>query len=492
MEIRKEEAFPVPRFSGITARLFIWFFAFVLIFFTAVFVLYRNVHHMMRISETIIERNYRISSASKTILEHLLRMEESAKKHRLIPQAEYREHFISAQREFEKELEEILEIEGAASEPWGMLRESYRRIAPSPESLRALPLPGELWIPEAEIDAWTQAIFTARLVNEREIEAANRELNRRGLWTVRAGLAGLGVAVFVGVLGAMLLSHSMIRPLGELLRGIRSVSRDSPIRPMVVHSADEFGELAASFNEMAERLTEEQRMRSDFISMLSHEIRTPLTSIRESVNLIGEGIMGPVTERQRRFLDIAGQEIARVSDLLKRILQVSRMESGALEIEWRSISAAAFAAECLDRFKASAAAREISLSAELPPELPEIWGDEGHLRQVFANVLGNAVKFAPPGGVVTLRAVPEIRLKRLRFSVSDDGPGIPKSEQPFIFNKYYRARSARARTDGAGLGLSIARHIVEAHGGGIWVAGDEGRGTSIFFTLPIFEKAMRS
>ena len=129
----------------------------------------------------------------------------------------------------------------------------------------------------------------------------------------------------------------MSRPVRELRRGIKSLSRSGLTEPIRIYSNDEFGELAGAFNDMAARLIEEERMRSDFISMLSHEIRTPLTSIRESVNLIVEEVMGNINEKQRRFLEIASKEIERITTLLNHLMQISRLEAGAVEIHPRPI-----------------------------------------------------------------------------------------------------------------------------------------------------------
>ena len=144
----------------------------------------------------------------------------------------------------------------------------------------------------------------------------------------------------------------MIRPLRELRRGIKSMSRSGLNDPIRIYSNDEFGELAGAFNDMAARLTEEERMRSDFISMLSHEIRTPLTSIRESVNLIAEEVMGDINEKQRRFLLIASHELERITTLLNHLMQISRLEAGAVEIHQRdrSIFANSFKARFHDWF----------------------------------------------------------------------------------------------------------------------------------------------
>ena len=169
-----------------------------------------------------------------------------------------------------------------------------------------------------------------------------RILNQRGQRAVRLGFIGLGFSILVGLLGSIFLTHSMNRPLRELRRGIRAISHEGLSQPIRILSRDEFGELAGAFNEMAALLKEEERMRSDFISMLSHEIRTPLTSIRESVNMISEELMGPINDRQRRFLEIASGEIERITDLLSHLMQVSRLEAGVVKIDLRPLDPSCF------------------------------------------------------------------------------------------------------------------------------------------------------
>jgi signal transduction histidine kinase len=216
--------------------------------------------------------------------------------------------------------------------------------------------------------------------------------------------------------------------------------------------------------------------------MLSHEIRTPLTSIRESVNLIGEGLMGEINDRQRKFLDIATLEMKRVSELLNRIMQVSYLESGALELDFQKIDPTALAAECVEQMKPAAETKKIDIKLEPPQKMLFIIGDPKYLQQAFINLLGNAIKFSPENSQV--RLIAETDQGRIKFSIVDNGPGVPKNEKPFIFNKYYRAKGVRGKSDGAGLGLSITRHIVEAHGGRIWVKSGPNGGAAMVFTLP--------
>jgi signal transduction histidine kinase len=296
----------------------------------------------------------------------------------------------------------------------------------------------------------------------------------------------MGFSIAVGLLGSIFLTHSMNRPLRELRRGIRAISHEGLSEPIRILTRDEFGELAAAFNEMAALLKEEERMRSDFISMLSHEIRTPLTSIRESVNMIAEELMGPINHRQRRFLEIAGSEIERISDLLSHLMQVSRMEAGILKIDPRPLDPFGLMSTCIYRIAPAAEAKDITIKTNIPHGMPFIMGDPDNLQQVLLNLLGNAIKFAPPQSEVMVSLKPETSTNGLRliFSVSDDGPGIPEEEQSLVFHKYYRAPGTRDQVDGVGLGLSISRYIVEAHGGTIWVKSQVGEGSTFGFTLP--------
>lgn len=472
--------------SGITGKLFGWYFIFVLIFYGTVFILYGNIHQMMKISENIINRNYKLSSASKNMIENLLNMEENEKKYLVLKKEEYLNYFFSAQKEFEKSLSEISEMElkaMAVSPNWKAIREDYAPYFLQAQDIKSIRAAEKLWIPESAINEWIGQISLARADNEREIEIANLELNLRGQLAVRSGLIGMGISTLVGLLGGMMLAHSMVRPLRELLNGIRSISEERQSEPIRIRSKDEFGELANAFNEMAFRLKEEQKMRSDFISMLSHEIRTPLTSIRESVNLIAEGIMGTINDRQRKFLEIASLEIGRVCELLNRMMQVSCLESGAFNIRLCPLSPEILVSGCPDQIKAAAESKGIIIETDISHNLPNVMGDAKYLQQVLGNLLGNAIKFSPAGSRVNLKI--GMNDNQLVFTVSDNGPGIPTEEQAFIFNKYYRAKGVRDHQDGMGLGLSITKHIVEAHGGIISLKSTVGQGTTFEFTLPV-------
>jgi signal transduction histidine kinase len=225
--------------------------------------------------------------------------------------------------------------------------------------------------------------------------------------------------------------------------------------------------------------------------MLSHEIRTPLTSIRESVNMVGEEVMGPITDRQRRFLEIAGSEIGRICDLLNHLMQASRLEPGALKLEFKPVDSVALVSSSIESLKPAAEAKDISIHSHIPPETPEIVGDSKYLQQVFLNLMGNAIKFSDTGSEVWVKVQQGPDLLSLTFSIIDNGPGILDEDQAKLFNKFYRAPSVRDHLDGVGLGLSITKNIVEAHNGSIWVESIVGQGSTFSFALPLAPSANR-
>ena len=477
---------------GILIKLFSWYLVAVLIFYATILSLFVDIRQLVKISGDIANRNYRISSSSKKMIDSLLWMAENQKKYDLLKKEDFKSYFASAQKEYEANLFEILWLgwDQGGENPWdGLYQEYQNQFKPQQKEgdTEHSDLP---WIKEELINEWVEKISKARAANEQQIESLMKSLNERGRKAVQWGYIGLIASLVIALLGVLAFRFAMSRPVRELRRGIKSMSRSGFTEPIRIYSNDEFGELAGAFNDMAARLTEEERMRSDFISMLSHEIRTPLTSIRESVNLIAEEVMGSINEKQRRFLQIASGELERITTLLNHLMQISRLEAGAVEIHPRLIDVHEFVNGAIARVIPAAEAKDISISAEIIPEAASFSGDPDNLQQVLLNLLGNAIKFSPQGSDILVSVKPEGSGKppRLVFSVSDSGPGIPEEEQALVFHKYYRASGVRDHVDGVGLGLSISKYIVEAHGGEIAVQCKPGAGSTFSFTLPVFRE----
>ena len=479
---------------GITGKLVAWFLVIIAIFYTTILVLYINVQQVVTLSGSIVAKNYAIASGTKKMMETLLGMEENKQKYLLLKKADYLVFFNEAQHTFEENLAQVTRLTAMGhdiSDVWRDISTDYGAYPNASEV--STYLAGEVkdpeavntfWIPESTVNDWISKISGERLKNEQEIEQATRELNRKGRHSAKNGLIGLAISSLVGLLGIFYLAYSMIRPLRELMEGIRAISSDRLSSPLKVRSQDEFGELAHAFNEMSHRLRKEERMRSDFISMLSHEIRTPLTSIRESVNMIREEVMGPINSRQEKFLGIAGSEISRISDLLSHLMQASRLEPGLLNMQLEPIDPHTFVSECTNSIKLAAEAKSIELLIQVPPQLPQIVGDRQQLQQAMLNYLSNAVKFSEPDTQVTIGVRQHRSKNQLSFFVKDNGPGILDEDQAFLFNKYYRGQRERERLEGVGLGLSIVKNIIESHHGTVWVNSQVGQGSTFGFTLP--------
>jgi signal transduction histidine kinase len=440
---------------------------------------------IVNISREVVKVRFEALSISQGMVDNLLSMEENQKKYDVLKQDNYKQYYLSALKEYRHNLESIQWYRYEGSAVWGDLAAQFKQAFPNLPEDTAQAMEQPPWVPLERLNAWLDTITTANKDNERSIESSMRELHAWSESAVRAGQIGLGVSMAVALLASLYLTYSLYRPLRELRRGIRAFTLDGKLEPVRVISHDELGELATAYNEMTARLQEEEKMRSDFIDMLSHEIRTPLTSIRESVNLMRERLLGEVNDRQKRFLDIASSELERISKLLARLMQVSSMSSRFITLNFKPVEPVSLLTETVDKASPSAEAKSISISTHVSPDVPSVMADTEHLRQALLNLIGNAVKFSPPGQAVDVSLQLADGGNQLLFSIVDSGPGIPDEEQPLVFNKYYRGETMKKNVDGIGLGLSIAKNIVEAHGGKIWLNSRPGRGSTFFFTIPI-------
>ncbi len=231
------------------------------------------------------------------------------------------------------------------------------------------------------------------------------------------------------------------------------------------------------------RLRRLETVRRDFISNVSHELRTPLASLKALAETLQDGALDD-PPAARRFLARMQTEVDALTQMSTELLELSRIESGQVPLQLKPASPSQLLQSAADRMKAQAERAGLDLQAECCPDLPAIPADASRLEQVLVNLVHNAIKFTPPGGEIRLFA--KMDGKYIRFDVSDTGAGIDPDDLPRIFERFYKADRARTKGGGTGLGLSIARHIVEAHGGKIWVESEPEKGSTFYFTIPIF------
>ncbi|HKJ64334.1 MAG TPA: HAMP domain-containing protein, partial [Desulfopila sp.] len=281
---------------GITRKLLILLSFFVMIFYGTLLVLFTNTQQIMALTERIVSKNNQVSTISKVLYESLLSMEANDKKYRLLNKDIYKAYFDEGQHNFEDSLGKLLALESVEYQlpsVWKELSQSYlSHVREQRISDAVMDTEDSRWASEQKINDWLETISEARINNEIEISQQLLDINKRGKLSVRNGLIGMGITIVAGLVAALFLSKSILQPLKELKYALKNISSEKDSEEININRQDEFGELAAAFNDMSRQLKEEEELRSEFIATLSHEIRTPLSSIRESVNMILEGVLG--------------------------------------------------------------------------------------------------------------------------------------------------------------------------------------------------------
>lgn len=231
------------------------------------------------------------------------------------------------------------------------------------------------------------------------------------------------------------------------------------------------------------RLTELDKLKSDFVSNVSHELRTPLTAIKGFIDNMLDGITGPLNEKQTRYLTRVKSNADRLARLINDLLDLSRIEAG-IKLKPANVSLITIATEVVESLKPVAAEKLIIIEIVSAESHLVAWADPDKLSQVLINLVGNAIKFTPREGRVTI-SLDKDADEWVKIAVSDTGPGIPSKEGTKIFDKFYQIQAAREKAVGTGLGLSIAKALVELHGGKIWLESEAGQGSTFLFKLPI-------
>jgi len=244
---------------------------------------------------------------------------------------------------------------------------------------------------------------------------------------------------------------------------------------------------AAELERANQELRKIDEMKSEFVSVASHELRTPLSAIKNAVQLMLQGRTGKINENQAKFLSLAERNINRLTSILNSLLDLSRIESGKISIKFEELDLRSSIEFILSSLKSQADGKSIQLKMETPGELPSVYGDREKIEQILTNLVGNAIKFTPEGGEISVSAKPFKEEEHMvAISVRDSGIGIPGDQLDRIFEKFHQVEdSLRRSVTGTGLGLAITKGLVEAHHGRIWVESEIGKGSTFTFTLPM-------
>jgi signal transduction histidine kinase len=252
---------------------------------------------------------------------------------------------------------------------------------------------------------------------------------------------------------------------------------------VAVDDPGELGELAESFNAMAGDLERNERLRRNMVADVAHELRTPLSNLKGYLEAIHDGVIEP----DAKVIESLSEESATLSRLIDELQELSLAEAGELKLIFQDEDISRIIQETTIAAKAKANAKEIKLSWKVTDGLPLVQIDSYRIRQVLNNLLQNAIAHTGKGGNIDVTG--EQRADEIVISVTDNGEGISAEDLPNIFERFYRVDKSRTRsTGGSGLGLTIAKRFVEAHGGEISVKSQQGKGSTFTFTLPINRK----
>jgi len=296
-----------------------------------------------------------------------------------------------------------------------------------------------------------------------------------------AVVAGLGAVLLI--LG---LSRRILAPVEALTAAVRRMEAGDLSQRVEVTSRDEIGELARAFNAMADGLARLEELRRNMVTDVAHELRTPLSNIRGYLEAIQDGVVEP----ERHIIDSLHEEAMLLNHLVDDLQDLSLAEAGHLKLERQPIALADIVDRAVEAVRPRAEAEGIALQVDLPEDLL-VDVDPQRIGQVLRNLLDNGLAHTPPGGEIAIAAraaCPEPSRRSdqwVEVSVRDTGAGIAAEDLPYVFERFYRADKSRSRaTGGAGLGLAIAKQLVEAHGGRIWVESTEREGSTFTFALP--------
>ncbi|WAA12979.1 sensor histidine kinase [Fervidibacillus halotolerans] len=286
-----------------------------------------------------------------------------------------------------------------------------------------------------------------------------------------AAITAVGISIFI--------SKKMVKPLNQLMKGIEKIIQGERNVRLHIDSRDEFSELGEAFNKMLEKLNKNEQIRKNLVLDVAHELRTPLAILQGKLESIQEGA---IKADEKTILELS-DEVYRLNRLVNDLQQLSLAEAGELPLHKRATDINELIKRICGNFQGLAEEKGISIEFKEPSVSIVAVLDPDRMTEVLVNLIGNALKWTPPSGKVTITAEKEKGMAKI--AVSDTGPGIKKEHLEFIFDRFFKADKSRKREDaGTGLGLSIAKGFVEAHGGTIQAESEEGKGTTLTIMIP--------
>ncbi len=400
--------------------------------------------------------------ASRSLVSRIASLERLARQIAILNAADLRDDFVHAHGSFLDVVRELRALPLSARQAEALERtvtqemELFRRLSGTG---RARPAPREVIARAAQLaDGAAEVLAISQAVADQEVDSLQSSAEAAQRRTVALAFA----AAVVTLLVAFALKRLIARPIGELDASIRRLGGGDFDQAVRVSGPEDLRDLGNKLDWLRNRLVELEAQKNRFLRHLSHEFKTPLTALREGAELLNDQLAGPLEPQQRQVVSIMRDNSVRLQRLIEDLLDYQRALHAAASLDVRPAMLDQLAREAASAHALAAQAKGIRWALELEPTL--VHADPAKLQSIADNLIGNAVKFTPPGGTVTVRVRGTER--EVRFEVADTGPGVPAAEREAIFGSFFRGRAkSSGRVEGTGLGLAIVRELVEAHGG---------------------------
>ncbi len=418
--------------------------------------------------------------ASRSLVNRINSIERIAQQYAVQADAELVADYARVRRSFGQVSAELarLPLDGEQLAALNRTIEKERRLydllaagsGAKPDAAQASRLAGDL------AESAYEVLAISYVIADREVERL-----RMSAEAVRGRMLLLLFAtIAIALAAALVLTRLIARPIRELDASIRQLGSADFTRPIRVSGPDDLQDLGERLDWLRRRLTELEAQRNRFLRHVSHELKTPLTALREGAELLHDGVGGALAPQQKLVVEILRENCMKLQRMIEDLLDYQHALHVAATLDRKPVALEKLLREVADAHRLEAHAKRQTVSLDVPPASIEADGEK--LRTVFDNLVGNALKFTPEGGLISI--VLQEEADAVRVEVVDTGPGVPPEERRSIFDTFFRGRAkSGGRVEGSGLGLAIAREFVQAHGGTIGVACD-GKGSRFSVVLP--------
>jgi two-component system sensor histidine kinase GlrK len=484
------------------------------------------IRQMRSINEDLSKINFKAAETSLQLEWKLKQVVEFTRKFFIRRDPAYAALLDQAQADVAKDLQLIKSVSSSEREQAEIMRLSQvwdefaaaltleRPAIPMTDPEGVTPMPAASGLSLSLTALIDQLQVQAQKVSQATQQAIQIKVNQSNQTVHRAeriSFAATATAIFFGLVVSWLIVRSIARPLRQLTDGTRAIAEGNFFYQLDATGKDEFAELAKDFNTMAHRLNELDEMKKDLVAHVSHELKAPLASIQEAIQVLLEEIPGPLSDKQKRLLELNLQSVRRLSAMIGNLLDLSRMEAGVVDYEFELQDLVTLLQDVVEEYETKVREKNLRIETDFPAQPVVVECDHDRVIQVVGNLLENAFKFSPKGSAIRVglrfrTEVPDRLPPAWHQSISaasngegfalvtviDSGPGVPDSHKERIFEKFHQVKQGKKMTgQGVGLGLAICRTIVAAHHGAIWVE-DNPKGGSIFtLLLPVGAAADR-